>query len=538
MRPPDPAPGDTGSARRLRQLIDGLFSFVGLLRPDGVLIEANRTALEAAGLSTHDVYDKPFAEAYWWNYDAGVQAQLQEAIERAGAGEPSRYDVEVRVRDGQLITIDFSLVPVMEDGEVVALIPSGIDITDRKLAAQLLRATAELTRELAAAATTDDVSRIIVTHGPAALGADFLNVGVVDGPVLRIRQPETLDTDITDRYTAVDLSAPTTITDAVTTNAIIELHDHHDHDGRYHDLYDDVVAAGLSSVAAIPIARGDGTVLGAIGVGWRTPTPIDDNLRSRLETVVQACGAALERAQRGDQQRAALDEIQRQLLPRPVAPPGFELAVRYLPATEELGFGGDWYDLIDPGDGRFVAVVGDVVGHGLEAAARMTQVRSALAALIDDEVDLPALVQRATHVLQRLTGEHTFIATAALLVVDSAAGTIHYLCAGHLPPLVRRADGRIEFLDQARTVPLGLTAPVASAACISIEPGDTLFAYTDGLIERRHEDIDTGLARLAAAVATAELGHPESAIDALLDSVLERLDRRDDVAVIALHRRA
>jgi PAS domain S-box-containing protein len=121
------------SERHSQHILDSLFSFVGVVTREGVLTEANRTALEAAELSTEDVIGKPFDTCYWWAHSAEAQAQLRAAIEKAATGEMVRYDADIRVKDGQIITIDFTLVPVFDDcDQVEYLILSGIDITERK----------------------------------------------------------------------------------------------------------------------------------------------------------------------------------------------------------------------------------------------------------------------------------------------------------------------------------------------------------------------------------------------------------------------
>ncbi|HMH18346.1 MAG TPA: EAL domain-containing protein [Burkholderiales bacterium] len=123
------------SEKRLRDLIDGLgpSMFVGLMTPQGILIEANRPALAAAGLKPQDVLGKPFEETYWWSYSREVQQQLREAITRAAHGEASRYDVRVRAAENQLIDADFSLQPLRDEtGKVVFLVPSASVITERK----------------------------------------------------------------------------------------------------------------------------------------------------------------------------------------------------------------------------------------------------------------------------------------------------------------------------------------------------------------------------------------------------------------------
>lgn len=118
--------------RHLRRVLNSLFVFVGVMTPDGVLIEANEAALAAGGITPQDVLNKPFEEAYWWSYSPQVQAQLRDAIERARQGENVRYDVPVRMAGGRMMTIDFMLSPMCsEDGTVEYLIPSGVDLTQR-----------------------------------------------------------------------------------------------------------------------------------------------------------------------------------------------------------------------------------------------------------------------------------------------------------------------------------------------------------------------------------------------------------------------
>ncbi|MDJ0692642.1 MAG: ATP-binding protein [Xenococcaceae cyanobacterium MO_188.B32] len=127
------------SEQHLRRILDSLSSFVGVLTPDGILIEANRTAIESANLQPEDVLHKPFAETYWWSYAPKIQVRLNHAIQQAAAGEVVRYDVTVRLDADKFIPIDFSLVPLFDaNGQVEYLIPSGIDISDREASKQAL----------------------------------------------------------------------------------------------------------------------------------------------------------------------------------------------------------------------------------------------------------------------------------------------------------------------------------------------------------------------------------------------------------------
>jgi len=139
------------SEQQVRRVLDSLFSFVGVITPDGVLMEVNQTALAAASLQPSDVLGQPFEQTYWWSYDPQVQHQLKAAIQRAVAGETVRYDVQVRLGTDQFIIIDFALVPLLDEaGQVEYLIPSGIDISDRvQWEAKLQDTQAQLQQQLA-----------------------------------------------------------------------------------------------------------------------------------------------------------------------------------------------------------------------------------------------------------------------------------------------------------------------------------------------------------------------------------------------------
>jgi PAS domain S-box-containing protein len=130
------------SQRRLRSLIDGVGPnmFIGLLTPDGTLLETNRPSREVAGLKLEELLGTPFEENYWWNYSEEVKHQLRVAIERAARGEASRYDVQIRVAENQFAILDFSLQPLRDErGEIVFLVPSANVITERKQAEEALR---------------------------------------------------------------------------------------------------------------------------------------------------------------------------------------------------------------------------------------------------------------------------------------------------------------------------------------------------------------------------------------------------------------
>ena len=144
------------SEQRLRDILDSMFAFVGLFSTDGILLEANTAPLIAAGLTREEVIGRPFAEAYWWSYSPAIQAELRAALSRAAQGEIVRYDVPVRIRNEQLITIDVAFAPLFnKQGQVTQIVGSAVDITDRKRMEETLRQ-----RERALRAAIEERERI------------------------------------------------------------------------------------------------------------------------------------------------------------------------------------------------------------------------------------------------------------------------------------------------------------------------------------------------------------------------------------------
>ncbi|MFI2635243.1 SpoIIE family protein phosphatase [Streptomyces collinus] len=210
------------------------------------------------------------------------------------------------------------------------------------------------------------------------------------------------------------------------------------------------------------------------------------------------------------------------------------IAVRYLPATTSLNVCGDWYDVVDLPPDRYAAAVGDVVGHGLRAAAVMGMLRSALSAVIR-AIPSPAQALEVLGLYARSV-DGAMAATAVKVLIDTRSRLIIYSNAGHPPPVLLHRDGTCELLDKATDPPLGVRehhVPRPQAG-LAYTPGDTLVLYTDGLIERRDEDIDAGLARLTTALGADRALLP----DRLADGLLARLDvtegAPDDIALIVI----
>jgi PAS domain S-box-containing protein len=252
------------------------------------------------------------------------------------------------------------------------------------------------------------------------------------------------------------------------------------------------------------------------------------------EELGRRAGLALDHARLFAREHRAAETLQRALLPDALPDvPGHELAVRYLPSDARDHAGGDWYDAFALPDGRFGIVVGDVGGRGIAAAATMGQIRNALRAYAVKGA-APAEVMDDLHALVDASAGTITFATAIYVALDPASGDGELATAGHLPPLLVHADGRSEYLAVPRCPPLGLSgAPPCGSARFCLGAGDTLWLYTDGLVESRERPIDAGLSALAE-LAGRERGH----LDILADTLLSALprSREDDVALLGLRR--
>ena len=233
-----------------------------------------------------------------------------------------------------------------------------------------------------------------------------------------------------------------------------------------------------------------------------------------------------------EREHTIAETLQRSLLPeRLPLIEGVELAARYVPGARGATVGGDWYDVLERPDGRVALVVGDVVGHGLRAAASMGQLRNAFRAYGLVEASPAEVVARINRLV--MTGVEQVMATVLYLVLDRESGEIAFSAAGHPPPLVISPDGA-RFLDGGRSVPIGAADPaVFREATAVLPPGATLLLYTDGLVERRDTPLDERFEQLVDATAG-----PGADLAELCERVLARVlgagDPRDDVALLAV----
>jgi serine phosphatase RsbU (regulator of sigma subunit)/anti-sigma regulatory factor (Ser/Thr protein kinase) len=262
-----------------------------------------------------------------------------------------------------------------------------------------------------------------------------------------------------------------------------------------------------------------------------------DVLRSKVAVFVELWrehGERVREARARAEAEAIAGTLQHHLLPdRLPEVPGLRMAARYRPSERMAQVGGDWYDAIELPGGRIGLVIGDVVGHGVHAATLMGELRAALRAYAVAEPHSPAAVLASLNTLVTSTHRSGMVATLLYMVVDEDGTYVRFASAGHPPPLVMDAEGAVRFLEHDHDPPLGAEERARFGEWEGELVASTVLLYTDGLIERRDEPIDAGLARLREA-----LGEGPADLERLCSHMLDRAigggDARDDIALLAV----
>jgi len=285
---------------------------------------------------------------------------------------------------------------------------------------------------------------------------------------------------------------------------------------------------GIRSLLGVPLLT-EGSVIGVLHVGTLTPrefVPVDAEL---LQLAADRAATAIERA-RLFHQRGVVEMLQRSLVPETLpSVAGLALAARYRPAVRGGGIGGDWYDAFVLGRGGIALVVGDVMGHGIGAAALMAQMRTGLRAYALDGHSPAGVAERLNRLALSLGGNQMTTLAYALLDLEQERLTI--VSAGHLPPLLRAADGKTTPLGLEGDPPLGISgASSYHEHHFDFPAGSTLVLVTDGAIEVRGEDLQDGIERLCT-FATAQVDL-EALCEAVASGELRGRPPEDDVAVL------
>jgi serine phosphatase RsbU (regulator of sigma subunit) len=297
-----------------------------------------------------------------------------------------------------------------------------------------------------------------------------------------------------------------------------------------------LISRGLQSLLGVPLLVGD-RVLGVLHVGSLSARRFSEDETRLLQLIADRVALAVQ-ARLFEADRTAARVLQRSLLPAGLPTvPGLELAARYVPG-DEGEVGGDWYDVFALPSGSLCLVVGDVAGHGLEAAHAMGRARTALRAYaLEWEQPAELLTKLDRHTSHFHPG---LMITVLCAVIEPSLESVAVSVAGHPPPVLAIAgQDSARLLDLPVDLPVGLPravmqrAPDRRTTTIELPAGAVLCAYTDGLVERRRLPLDHGLAQLAHAVHS---GPAEAVCAKIMAELVGAASLEDDAALLVLHR--
>ncbi|QLL07187.1 SpoIIE family protein phosphatase [Mycobacterium vicinigordonae] len=478
----------------------------------GAVIEINNAFAEILGYGAAGL---PYPWPQPWLVDKERTYQEQQRLRTEGSAD---YEIPVRHRDGRLAWAAVSINAVHGPGEKGDVYVGTVrDVTAERAFAARESAVLRLATSVAVAKsvaevleitldecrTAVDVQRVVAVMWPAAEGEPTVLVaGDPSESSWRTMDP-TLRQTFMDARHQLPLTAKT-----------VEWPD---------------MPGKTSGLVAMLSGTGDVALWLELG----KPRWVSAEDRLLVTVLIGHLSLAIQHVRQFESARETSLTLQRAMQPPMEPPPGF--AVRYEPAVLPLEISGDWYDVLPIDDRRIGIVVGDCVGRGLPAAAIMGQLRSSSRALLLTGARPAVLLEQLDAAASTIPD--AYCTTVFLAILDTESGVLEYSNAGHMPAVLVQAQPGSKsvtyMLTDARSVPLAVrrneTRPQAAEV---LAPGSTLMLFTDGLVERRHESIDEGLARVAD-VLTDSAHLP---IDAVADAVLEQLAPQagydDDVAMV------
>ena len=404
-----------------------------------------------------------------------------------------------------------------------------------------LQSLGELTARLAGAMTIDDVTRVVLSFALASFGVDHCVFAIDDGGAYRyVRRihGEIMD-EADERLPPVwkrisRLDAPLVAT-AESGRPTFEA------DGApLAAVATDRHERRIRALATLPLRAP--SLRGALTMGYTAAHPWMPAERALLTATAELVAQAAERARKFEAQHGTAQLLQRSMLPEHLPElDTFRIAARYDVGVDGNAAGGDFYDAFELTDGKLAMVLGDVAGHDVRAAAVMGQVRAALRALALTDAAPPSVLAGLDRLVGSLGAEsrnEEIFVTVVYGVLDLLDGTITLASAGHPPPVLRRAGvsggpATAELVKVPPGAPLGLGGRWQTGV-VTLEPGDTVLMFSDGVVERRGRPLADGLDDLVAAAAGAVSGDPRNLCALATSAVSGQTD--DDVAVLAVER--
>jgi PAS domain S-box-containing protein len=537
---------------------------VAVLGTDLRYVWLNKTLERMAGVSMDERLGRRMSEVLPRLGSPAVEAQMEHALKTGEAVLDFEYQGYTPADPERQHAYSTSFFRLDDDnGRVMGVCYMGVDVTERWRAKERL---ALLTESGGRIGSTLDIGRTAQELAMVAVPklADFAAVDLLDSvlagddpswpatessPPLRRVGLESVEPGCPEAAVRIGEAArhgPTSpiVRSLIDGHAVLEPDMSPD---TQLWLAEDVVRAetvrkfNLGSLMVVPV-QARGISLGvALFLRRRQNGPFRQDDLHLAEEFVSRAAVCLDNARRYTRERTASLTLQHSLLPQvlPTAT-AMEVTSRYLPANSQYGVGGDWFDVIELSGARVALVVGDVVGHGINAAATMGRLRAAVHTLAAMDLPPDELLARVDDLVIRLISEETsgngvtatsvLGATCLYAVYDPVSGRCVAARAGHLPPAVVTADGSVSFADLPAGPPLGLgTLPFESAE-FELGEGGLFALFTDGLVQSSGRDLESGLDRLAAALC-----HPESPLEEVCDTILNTMHdgpQLDDLALI------
>jgi PAS domain S-box-containing protein len=492
-------------------LIDSLQEGFFVCEADGSVVEINTTFTDILGYGPDGL---PYrAPVPWWpdpDIDPEASSRVHRQFSRLIEKDGGEVDLPAVHRDGHRLWVRVSVSRVEDPvGGRHVFVGTLREVTTEHYAAQRNSALAALADRLAQADTmsaavqaavaelrrTWSARRVVLAAFPeTAAGVGPEPQLIVDSDHPASREP---GTDLRDRLYALREAPP-----------LVPRIDRPGH---------------VAVTAAYPA----GVLVVWMEFGGRQPVSVED--QDLLALLAGRLSQGLHRAHAIDQQREAAVTLQHAILGPAHLPAGF--TARYQPATRPLQVGGDWYDTVPLPDGRLGIVVGDCVGHGLDAATVMGQLRSACRALLLEESDPARALAGLDRFAELLPGAQC--TTVFCAVLDPVSGELVYSNAGHPPPILVDAEGTATSLGGGRGIPLGLRPDrPRSRDTVVIPARATLLLYTDGLVERRRRPLDEGITRARTVVHDGRTRPLEELASHLMDTMAPADGYEDDVALL------
>ncbi|WP_370084144.1 SpoIIE family protein phosphatase [Streptacidiphilus sp. MAP12-16] len=533
---------DTGTGAAAAEAVERLRHGIFSLDPDGRVTYANLSTELLLGSHREELLGRHLWESLEWLSDPGYEDRYRAAmISRQPTAflacrPPDRWMAFALHPDAHGVT--GTVVPSTQPAEGAGTgppvaAPSPVPATIVGQTPAPARASlgaiyhlVQLASALTQAVTVREVCATVAEEILPAFGGQELAIYVIEDNRLNLALQVGYPDGFLDRFEGVPMRARLPGVETLSIGAPIFFESVDELSSAYPGIALDEMCAW----AFLPLIA-SGHPVGSCILGFDESHPFTPDERGVLTALGGLIAQALERARLYDAEFALARGLQHALLPHRLPEvPGVTIAARYLPGTQGMEIGGDWYDAIVTARGLCL-VIGDVEGHSVAAAATMGQLRSAVRAFATSGNQPNEVLARTNELLPDLGPG--LLASCCLIEVDPATGWARGVRAGHLPPLLRHADGRTEVLDVPGGVLLGVD-PLAEYPIgeLLLPPGSLLALYTDGLVEEPGMQIDQGIDLLRVALAHADATSLEQLADRLLGHARRSTTRADDVALL------